>query len=87
MKQVFDISAKLVSEQDEIPGVETIGWVKLFMDVLVFELSIFNARRSTSFRILNFALVRYTRTPIKHCMGRKIGVVQNISRIQKFGQN
>ena len=26
MKQMFDISARLVSEQDEIYGVETIGW-------------------------------------------------------------
>ena len=26
MKQMFDISARLVSEQDEISGVETIGW-------------------------------------------------------------
>ena len=26
MKQMFDISAKLVSEQDEIYGVKTIGW-------------------------------------------------------------
>ena len=26
LKQMFDISAKLVSEQDEIYGVETIGW-------------------------------------------------------------
>ena len=26
LKQMFDISAKLVSEQDEISGLETIGW-------------------------------------------------------------
>ena len=26
MKQMFDISARLVSEQDEISGMETIGW-------------------------------------------------------------
>ena len=26
LKQVFDISAKLVSEQEEISGLETIGW-------------------------------------------------------------
>ena len=26
LKQMFDISARLVSEQDEISGVETIGW-------------------------------------------------------------
>ena len=27
-KQMFDIYAKLVSEQDEISGLETIGWEK-----------------------------------------------------------
>ena len=26
LKQIFDISARLVSEQDEISGLETIGW-------------------------------------------------------------
>ena len=29
LKQMFDISAKLVAEQDEISGLETIGWEKL----------------------------------------------------------
>ena len=28
LKQMFDISAKLVAEQDEIPGLEKIGWEK-----------------------------------------------------------
>ena len=28
LKQMFDMSAKLVSEQDEISGLETIGWEK-----------------------------------------------------------
>ena len=26
LKQIFDISTKLVSEKDEISGLETIGW-------------------------------------------------------------
>ena len=26
LKQMFDISTRLVSEQDEISGLETIGW-------------------------------------------------------------
>ena len=26
LKQMFDISTKLVSEQDEISGMETLGW-------------------------------------------------------------
>ena len=28
LKQMFDISSKLVAEQDEISGLETIGWEK-----------------------------------------------------------
>ena len=28
LKQMFDISAKSVTEQDEISGLETIGWEK-----------------------------------------------------------
>ena len=28
LKQMFDISAKFVAEQDEISGLETIGWEK-----------------------------------------------------------
>ena len=28
LKQMFDISAKLVAEQDETSGLETIGWEK-----------------------------------------------------------
>ena len=37
MKQMFDISAKLVSEQDEIYGVKTTDWEKSFIEVLVFD--------------------------------------------------
>ena len=35
LKQMFDISAKLVTEQDEISGLETIGWEKTFMEISV----------------------------------------------------
>ena len=28
LKQIFDLSAKLVAEQDEISSLETIGWEK-----------------------------------------------------------
>ena len=47
--------------------------------------SVFSAQKSTYFQILYCVLVRYTRTlPIKHCMGRKIGVVQKFTGIQKL---
>ena len=35
LKQMFDISAKLVAEQDEISGLETIGLGKTFMEISV----------------------------------------------------
>ena len=35
LKQMIDISTGLVSEQDEISGLETIGWRKTFMDISV----------------------------------------------------
>ena len=37
LKQMFDISTKLVSEQDEISGLETIWLGKSFMEILVFD--------------------------------------------------
>ena len=65
LKQMFDISARLVSEQGEISGLET-NWLgesfMKYLSLLVMkESSIFNARRSTSFRILCCVLGRYTR--------------------------
>ena len=87
MKQMFDISAKLVSEHDEMYGVKTIDWENYSWKYLSFigdEQVVFSAQRSTSFQILYCVLVRYTRTPIKRCMRTMIGVVQNISGIQKL---
>ena len=53
LKQMFDIPSKLVSEQDEMSGLETVGWENhswKYLSLLVTtESSIFNARRSTSF--------------------------------------
>ena len=38
LKQMFDTSARLVSEQDEISGLETINWLeKSFMEILVID--------------------------------------------------
>ena len=33
LKQMFDISTKLVSEQDEISGLETIGWKNIHENI------------------------------------------------------
>ena len=38
LKQMFDISTRLVSEQDEISALETINWLgKSFMEILVID--------------------------------------------------
>ena len=75
LKQMFDISAKLVAEQDEISGLDTIRWEKhswthlsLIRDERIIN---FNARRSTSFHILYCVLGRSIkiRNPTK--LGRK----------------
>ena len=85
---MFDISTRLVSEQDEISGLETICWENHSWKYLslIGEERIINLqrKRSTSFQFLYCVLVRYTRTPKQHCMGTKIGMVQNISGIQKL---
>ena len=38
LKQMFDISTRLVSDQDEISGLETIGWEnQSFMEISVID--------------------------------------------------
>ena len=71
MKQMFDISAKLVSEQDEIYGVKTIDW----------------ENSSWKYLFLYCVLKDTRETSIKHSMGRKIRVVQKFTGIQNFGHS
>ena len=92
LKQMLDISAKLVSEQDEIYGVKTINWedsswkyLSLIGDEQVISLQrtrvyVFPDSVSCLGKI-------HENPPIKHRMGTKIGVVQNYTGIQKIGQN
>ena len=58
LKQMFDMSAKLVTEQDEISGFETIGWEKHSWNYLSFigdeRIIIFNTQQSTSFCIVSW---------------------------------
>ena len=65
LKQMFGISAKLVGEQDEISGVETIRWEKHSWNFLslIGDERVINpkARKSTSFRILCCVLGRSVR--------------------------
>ena len=92
MKQMFDISAKLVSERsDEIYGVKTIDWensswkyLSLIGDEHVISLQ---RTKVYVFSVSVLCLGKRHEPPIKHCMGTKIGVVQNYTGIQKLGQN
>ena len=73
LKQMFDISTRLVSEQDQISGLETIGWE----DHSWKYLSLIGEER-----IIN--LQRTREPPIERCVGRQIGMYQIISGIQKL---
>ena len=93
MKQMFDISEKLVSEQsDEIYGVKTINWENSSWKYLslIGDEQVISLQRTKVYVFSDrFCIVSgYTREPSrKHSMGRKIGAVQKFTRIQKLGQN
>ena len=92
MKMMFDISEKLITEQsDEIYGINTINWKTLhgsiYLWLVMNKSSVFSAQ---SLRIFRFCVVSWKderEPPIKHSMGRKIGVVQKFTGIQNPGQN
>ena len=58
LKKMFDISSKLVTEQDEISGLETIGWEKI-MDISVINWWWKKHQSSThkSLRLFRFCIV------------------------------
>ena len=92
MKQMFDISEKLIAEQsDEIYGVNTINWddsswkhFSLIGDDEVISLS------RKGLRIFRFCVMPWKdeREPtIKICLGRQVDVVQKFITTQSFGHN
>ena len=92
MKQMFDISAKLVSEQDERYGVNTIDWENSswkYLSLIGCEQVISLQRTKVyvfSDSVLCLGKIHENPLPIKHCMGTKIGVVK-YTGIQNHGQN
>ena len=91
LKKMFDISTRLVSEQNEISGLETIGWenhswkyLSLIGDERVINL---NARRSASFRILCCALGRFSKIFNLTMHGSKDRMVEIFSKLKKLWQN
>ena len=93
MKQMFDISEKLISEQsDEIYGVNTRNWEdsswKYFF--LVGDEEVISLSNTKVHVFSDSALLPWKdeRKPtIKLCMGRQVDVVQEFIRIQSFGHN
>ena len=68
MKQMFDISEKLLAEQsDEIYGINTISWKTLhgsiYLWLVMKKSSVSCTQRPTYFQIMYYALERWTRNP------------------------
>ena len=74
LKQMFDISSKLVSEQEEISGLETIGWENHSWKYLslIGDERVINLQRTKVYVFSN--------TPIERCMGTKTGMVEIFSK-------
>ena len=93
VKQMFDISTKVVSEQDEISGLETIGWENhswnISRKLVTEEASIFNARTSASFRILYCVFGRFSKilNLTMHGGEQRLGWIKSSQNYRNFGQN
>ena len=80
LKQMFDISGKLVTEQEDISGLETIGWENhswKFLSLIGDE-RVFNLQR-TKVHVFSDSVL---------CLGKqKLGMDPIFSKLQKFWQN
>ena len=88
---MFDISARLVSEQDQISWVETNWLGKSFMETFcLWRWKSYQSSAHKGLRLFRFCIASWKgerEHPIKPCMGRQFGMVWNISGIQKLWQN
>ena len=90
IKQTFDISTRLMSEQDEISGLETIDWENhawKYMSLIGGE-RVINLQRTKvnvfSDSVLCLGKIFENTHPIERCMGTKNGMVQIIFGLQKL---
>ena len=86
---MFDISTRVVSEQDEISGLETLGWENhswKYLSLIVDE-RVINLQRTKVYVFSDSVLCLGKILETERCMGRQIGMVQIISWIQKHWQN
>ena len=69
LKQMFDMSTRLVSEQDEISGLETIGWENhswKYLSLMDDE-RVINLQRTKVYVFSDSVLVRFSKTPKYLC--------------------
>ena len=61
LRQMFDTSTRLVSEQDEISGLETIGWEKHSWKYLslIGDERVINLQRHEGLRLFGFCIVSW----------------------------
>ena len=83
---MFDISTRLVSEQDEISGLETIGWENHSWKYLslIDDERIINLQRTKVYVFSDSVLCLgkiLENSTIERCMGTKIGMVQIFFKI------
>ena len=86
LKQMFDISTKLVSEQDEISRLDTIGWEHHSWKYLslIGDERIINLQRTKVYVFSDSVLCLgkiFENPPIERCMGTKIGMVKIFFKI------
>ena len=88
LKQKFDISTRLVSEQDEISGLETISWETHSWKYLslIGDQRIINLQRTKVYvcsdSVVCFGKI-FQKSSIKRCMGAKIGMVDIFFKIKE----
>ena len=85
VKQMFDFSTRLVSEQDEISGLDAIGWENQFMEIFVL---IGDSQSSThkSLRLSDSVLCAWKELQIRNPtkLGRKGWNGSHLLKLQRF---
>ena len=89
LRQMFDISTRLVSEQDEISGLETIGWENHSWKYLslIGDERVINLQRTKVHVFSDYVLFLgkiLENTQSNEAWEQRLGVVQIISGIQKL---
>ena len=92
MKQMFDISEKLITEQsDQIYGVNTINWsVSGWKHLSLIRGEERQSLAREGLRIFRFCVMPWKderETTIKYCLGRQVDVVHKFITIQNFEHN